>query len=218
MRYLMAALLGLVLVWLGLAFLTDLSGRFRDTQHPSASELPVAGLSSLEGSGAIVYFREGTGHLNPYMVFLANGRVETKSLSLTHESMCQTKEGLRKCPASVSGLMQEMGAGPMYVGGVVRNETVVVKEIKPSSSEAAGLSIVSVGANEEVSLGEFVVRAESQDGILIQIFVTRDEEVRQARLRSGEIARLYPELYVSYAVPGRERGKYVLALIPLGDR
>lgn len=210
MRYLAAVLFGLLLLWLGLTFFTDIPGRMREVPHASASEGSPSPL--LEGSGAIVYFREGTGHLNPYLLFVRNGRVGTKTLSFTAESTCLDSP---TCPRSVTTFMRQWEAGPVYVKGVVRNEAVLVEEMHSSTSEAAGLTVVSLHPKEEVSFGEFTVKALPYRDALIELVVVRGEESRHARIYSGEIARVYSDLHISYAMFDTEKEEYVLVLVPI---
>ncbi len=213
MRCLAAAFFGWMTIWLGLTFLTELSGRFRDAQYASASELPSP-QPLLEGSGAIVYFREGTGQMNPYLLFVRSGRVGTKTLSFTSESTCVVNGRLlQACPRSVPTLMRQMGAGPVYVKGVVRNEAVLVEEMRPSTPEAAGLTIVSLSSGEEVSIGEFLVKAVPYGDGLLDLTAVKGEESRQDRIYSGEITRVYSDLYVSYAMFDAEKEEYVLVII-----
>ncbi len=213
MRYLAAALVGWGTLWLGMVFLTEVLDRAREVTYASASEQSSPPPLSLEGNGAIVYFREGTGQVNPYVLFVRNGHLETKALSFAVQSTCSIKGSPSEtCPRSVSALTRQVGAGPVYIKGVVRNEAVLVEEMRSSTPEAAGLTIVALRPGEEAYFGEFILQVVPHEDKFIDLVVLRGEERRQARIYSGEIARTYSELSISYAMFDVEKGEYVLVI------
>lgn len=82
---------------------------------------PISYLEPFDRTGTLVYFREGTGRVNAYLMYQVASSTYSKILNITSQTACdiQTFHG---CPGSVTALRAAVGGGPVRVTGTFRDE------------------------------------------------------------------------------------------------
>lgn len=128
MDFLARLLLSLAALYFTLYGLTHLRARAIAEGGTTAFDTPPPVASStipFVGDGLITYFREGDGHIDPYLVFSIGSSTQTKILNFSDRA-CSTAAS---CPHSVSQLRARYGTGPIHVQGFTQNEELYVRSI-----------------------------------------------------------------------------------------
>jgi len=106
--------------------------------QPAAVAIAVQGAAPVGGgavttlTGSLTYYDQ-QGRSVPYLIYTdARGGMHSKALAFRDESICVTSIEA-PCPGDLHTLIDDYGAGPVTIQGIIDDESIIVERIASAS-------------------------------------------------------------------------------------